>query len=214
MFAVNASIRFKIHTFCGKWDRCAEFKWGWKNGKRKFHFDMTLLVLSTRLFFLSVTVVLCQYMLLPLYKSFFPVSVTNTRHFSAVVRTRWCFFFAFFCNMEKYIVKFFCSSALTAMGTKMFLHGLCLCFCSFLFRNQRPSGEETWQLFYKCCLLEYIDLCIFSFLKCMYMVMTINMGKLIFICCSNISLWCCSLPSHVLRFIESLMYRRSLSLQR
>lgn len=177
---------------------------------------MTLFVLSSRLFFLSVTVVLCALSI----HAFTLIQIFFSRlgdEYTALFCCRsytLMLLFRLFCNMEKYIVKFFCSFALTAMGTKMFLHGLCLCFCSFLFRNQRPSGEETWQLFYKCCLLEYIDLSIFSFLKCMYMVMTINMGKLIFICCSNISLWCFSLPSHVLRFIESLMYRRSLSLQR
>lgn len=66
----------------------------------------------------------------------------------------------------------------------MFVHGVCLCSA-----NKIPSREETWQLFYKCCLrLSGVHRFVYlSLLRCMAPLMTINMWKLIFICCLNIS---------------------------
>lgn len=88
-----------------------------------------------------------------------------------------CNFSVFFLQygLKKYIVSsLFAHCYACAWYVSMFL----------FFRNKIPSGEETWQLFYKCCLSS-TSICISFALKCM--VMTINMWKLIFICCLNIS---------------------------
>lgn len=115
-----------------------------------------------------------------------PVSVTNTRHFFLSCfscRSYTLLFFCFhivFCIMAKNTSWFFC--LLTAMGTNVcarYVSMFLFLFFGMKYRLEKKHGS--------CCTsvaVEYIDLCIFFInVKCM----DINMWKLIFICCSNIS---------------------------